>query len=80
LNSVSDTKAKVRLLSVAFSESGAWLGGALPIPSLGTKLDNESLRIVLVYVLVFPLLFSILVFVVVMLMYRIWYSWFVLQA
>ena len=28
------------------SESGAWLG-ALPVPSLGTKLDNESLRIAL---------------------------------
>jgi len=43
LNSASDVKTKARLLSVASSESGAWLG-ALPVPSLGT---NESLRIAL---------------------------------
>ena len=42
----SDTKTKARLLSVSSSESGAWLG-ALPVPSLGTKLHNESLRIAL---------------------------------
>ena len=42
------SKTKARLLSVTLSESGAWLGrGALPVPSLGTKLDNESLRIAL---------------------------------
>ena len=46
LDSASDNKTKVRLLSVSSSESGAWLD-ALPVPSLGTKLDNESLRITL---------------------------------
>ena len=46
LNSVSDAKTKARLLSVASSESGVWLG-ALPVPSLGTKIDNESLRLAL---------------------------------
>jgi len=46
LNSASDSKTKARLLSVASSESGAWLG-ALPVSSLGTKLDNESLMIAL---------------------------------
>jgi len=34
------------LLSVASSDSGVWLS-ALLVPSLGTKLDNESLRIAL---------------------------------
>jgi len=37
LNSASDVKTKAPLLLVASSESGAWLG-ALPVPSLGTKL------------------------------------------
>ena len=46
LGSVSDTKTKARLLSVFSSESGVWLS-TLPVPSLGTKLDNESLMIVL---------------------------------
>ena len=46
LDSASDAKTKARLLSVSSSESGAWLG-ALPVPSLGTKLDNGSLRIAL---------------------------------
>ena len=46
LDSASDAKTKARLLSVSSSESGAWLG-ALPVPSLATKLDNESLRIAL---------------------------------
>jgi len=46
LNSASDAKTKACLLSVASSESGAWLG-ALLVPSLGTKLDDESLRIAL---------------------------------
>ena len=46
LNSASDSKTKARLLSVASSQSDAWLG-ALPVPSLGTKLVNESLRIAL---------------------------------
>jgi len=46
LNSASDAKTKACLLSVASSESGVWLG-ALPVPSLGTKLDDESLRMAL---------------------------------
>jgi len=46
LNSASDAKTKACLLSVASSESGAWLG-ALPVPFLGIKLDDESLRIAL---------------------------------
>jgi len=46
LNSASDSKTKTRLLSVVSSGPGAWLG-ALPVSSLGTKLDNESLRIAL---------------------------------
>ena len=46
MDSASDARTKARLLSVSSSESGAWLG-ALPVPSLGTKLDNESLRIAL---------------------------------
>jgi len=46
LNSASDIKAKARLLSVASCKSGVWLS-ALPVPSLATKLDNESLRIAL---------------------------------
>ena len=46
MNFACDSKTKTRLLSVAVSESGAWLG-ALPALSLGTKLDNESLRIAL---------------------------------
>ena len=59
LNSLSDPKTKAYLLSLSFSESGAWLGalpvpslgtawlGALPVPSLGTKLEKMSLRIAL---------------------------------
>ena len=43
MNSASDSKTKACLLSVASSESGTWLG-APPVPSLGTKLDNESPR------------------------------------
>ena len=44
----------------------------LPVPSLGTKLDNESLKIALgLRLRVFPLLLSILVFVVVTLMYMV---------
>ena len=46
LDSASDARTKARLLSASSSESGAWFG-ALPVPSLGTKLDNESLRIAL---------------------------------
>ena len=43
LDSTSDAKTKARLLSVSSSESGVWLGTLL-VPSLGTKLDNVSLR------------------------------------
>jgi len=46
LDSASDNRTKAHLLSVSSSESGAWLN-ALPVPPLGTKLDNESLRIAL---------------------------------
>jgi len=46
LNSAFDATTKARLLLVASSESGALLG-ALSVPSLGTKLDDESLRIAL---------------------------------
>ena len=46
MDSTSDAKTKARLLSVSSSESGAWLGTLL-VPSLGTKLDNVSLRIAL---------------------------------
>ena len=45
LDSASDSKAKAHLLLVASSESASWC--SLPVPSLGTKLDNESLRIAL---------------------------------
>ena len=44
LDSVSDSKTRTQLQSVASSESGAWLVG-LPVSFLGTKLDDESLRI-----------------------------------
>jgi len=36
------------MLSDSSLESRAWLG-ALPVPSFGTKLDNESLRIALAF-------------------------------
>jgi len=43
-DSACDAKSKTHLLSVFSSESGVWLG-ALLVPSLGTKLDNDYLRI-----------------------------------
>ena len=46
LNSTLNDQSKARLLSVASAEAGAWLN-VLPVPSLGTKLDDESLRIAL---------------------------------
>jgi len=45
------------LLSVSSSESGAWCN-ALPVPSLGTKVDNESLRIALGLHLGVPIVFE----------------------
>jgi len=57
-NSASDAKTKARLLSIASPESDAWLGawlGALPVPSLGTKLDDESMRIALGLLLGVPI-------------------------
>ena len=46
MNSTLNDQSKARLLSVASAEAGAWLN-VLPVPSLGTKLDDESLRIAL---------------------------------
>jgi len=59
---------KARLLLVASSESIGWLG-ALLVPSLGTKPDNESLKIALNLHLGAPLLLNTLVFMVLMLMF-----------
>ena len=46
MNSNLNDQSKARLLSVASAEAGAWLN-VLPVPSLGTKLDDESLPIAL---------------------------------
>ena len=43
LNSV-DQVTRARLLAAASKESGTWLH-AVPVPSLGTQLDPESLRV-----------------------------------
>ena len=43
-NSGVNPETKARLLAVSSKESGAWLN-ALPSPSLGNMLDNDSLRI-----------------------------------
>jgi len=67
LNSASDAKIKAHLLLFALSESGAWLG-TLPVPSLGTKLDDESLRIAFDSRLSVPI---VVVFVVLMLMFLV---------
>ena len=44
LETTSDPCTTGRLLATATKESGAWLN-ALPVPHLGTKLDNNSVRI-----------------------------------
>ena len=41
---VADQVSRARLLAAARKESGAWLN-ALPVPSLGTQLDPETLRV-----------------------------------
>ena len=44
LEAATDSITRARLLSTATKESGAWLN-VLPIPHLGTKLDDDSIRI-----------------------------------
>ena len=44
--SSNDPATKARLLSTSTKEAGAWLN-VLPVPHLGTKLDNTSIRIVI---------------------------------
>ena len=44
INNTSDPTTRSRLLAVSYPDAGVWLN-AVPIPSLGPKLDNESLRI-----------------------------------
>ena len=43
-NSSNDPVAKARLLSVSTKEAGAWLN-VLPVPHLGTKLDDTTVRV-----------------------------------
>lgn len=43
-NAAADPASKARLLAVATKESGAWLS-VIPIPQLGTKLDDATIRI-----------------------------------
>ena len=44
LNDAQSALTRARLLAVGAPQAGVWLN-AIPIPSLGLKLDNESLRI-----------------------------------
>ena len=43
-NMADDPAMKAQLLATATKESGAWLS-VLPVPHLGTKLDDTSVRI-----------------------------------
>ena len=44
IDNASDARSRARLLAVCRSESGAWLQ-ALPVPSLGLRLDDEITRV-----------------------------------
>ena len=44
LETTIDASSRARLLAVSTKESSAWLN-VLPVPHLGTKLDNDSIRI-----------------------------------
>ena len=43
-NSTNDAVGKARLLFVSTKEAGAWLN-VLPVPHLGTKLDDTTVRV-----------------------------------
>ena len=45
LEAVVDLVSKAHLLATATKKSGAWLNNVLPVPHLGTKLDNGSIHI-----------------------------------
>ena len=44
LNAASDVVSHARLLAAATKESGAWLN-ALPVPSLGLRMDDDTIRV-----------------------------------